>query len=52
MRELKITRKKDKKIPKSYGPKDAMEKRAPKKSRTLEERNAGIKSFLEKRYNK
>ena len=27
-------------------------KKAPKKPRTLKEKNAGIKSFLEKRYNK
>lgn len=113
MRELKITRKKDKKIPKSYGPKDAMEKRAKSKNvdreldpiksnavtipksysalktlinsvsfkdlpeekqnqykyqlatldrkldpvkvtkpKTLKEKNDGIKSFLENRYNK
>ena len=88
MRELKITRKKDKKMSniemakaqanadenevsgvpvKKYDVKwdDASkaaydqeilritkDKKAPKKSRTLEERNAGIKSFLENRYNK
>jgi hypothetical protein len=28
------------------------DKKAPKKPRTLQEKNAGIKSFLDKRYNK